>query len=300
MQKIIGGAVPYREGVFKVPFQGGNYLLLTNARSALYALHQLLQPKTTWLPSYICRSVIHPSYNVKFYHVNEKLESFIDGPDDDDLVLVVDYFGWQAKIPSKGIVVEDAAQAFFTPKRADYVIYSPSKCLGSPDGGILWAKTQGLTVELQDAPREWTDAAREGRRSERSDWFAMTQVAKKRSPTGLYRMCYENCLTYEDEWPSIYIRNYNHLQSRLSHLSLMGELPVGVVPSGFPIVTDNRDDMRKKLFDNEIYPPVHWDISGVIPDSFVESHRLSKRIMTLPCDYRYGLDDMERMIRVLC
>jgi len=57
----------------------------------------------------------------------------------------------------------------------------------------------------------------------------------------------------------------------------------------------NRDRLRQILFDQEIYPPVHWPIQDVVSEKFIESHRLSAEIMTLPCDQRYDIRDMERM-----
>lgn len=57
--------------------------------------------------------------------------------------------------------------------------------------------------------------------------------------------------------------------------------------------------MRNKLFSHEIYPPIHWAIDGVVPYEFKGSHELSSKIMTLPCDARYDIEDMERMVAVL-
>ena len=54
--------------------------------------------------------------------------------------------------------------------------------------------------------------------------------------------------------------------------------------------------MREKLFKQEIYPPIHWRLAGAVPESFVASHRLAADILTLPCDQRYALADMERMV----
>ena len=48
-----------------------------------------------------------------------------------------------------------------------------------------------------------------------------------------------------------------------------------------------------------IYPPIHWSLSGLVPDTFVESHRLSLETMSLPCDPRYDERDMDRMIEAI-
>jgi hypothetical protein len=43
----------------------------------------------------------------------------------------------------------------------------------------------------------------------------------------------------------------------------------------------------------------HPDIDGVVPDEYIESHQLALQVMTLPCDGRYDIADMERMVAVL-
>jgi len=53
------------------------------------------------------------------------------------------------------------------------------------------------------------------------------------------------------------------------------------------------------LFDDNIYPPIHWNIDNIVPDEFEESHVLSHHIMTLPCDQRYGKNDMKRMAEIV-
>ena len=64
---------------------------------------------------------------------------------------------------------------------------------------------------------------------------------------------------------------------------------------GFPIRHPDRDRIREALFVEGIYPPVHWDLRGSVPEDFAESHRLAGHILTLLCDQRYGRGDMERM-----
>ncbi|HOX77114.1 MAG TPA: hypothetical protein PLW31_03665 [Bacteroidales bacterium] len=55
------------------------------------------------------------------------------------------------------------------------------------------------------------------------------------------------------------------------------------VPLGFVIVVPERDLLRKKLFLENVYPPVHWILSDEIDDQlFSESIALSKSILTFP------------------
>ena len=85
----------------------------------------------------------------------------------------------------------------------------------------------------------------------------------------------------------------------LGKLALRPQLSADVVPLGFPVRLGNRDVVREALQDVRIYPPVHWPLQGVVPESFKASHVLSSEILTLPCDQRYGADEMEQMADVV-
>jgi hypothetical protein len=60
-----------------------------------------------------------------------------------------------------------------------------------------------------------------------------------------------------------------------------------------------RDAMREALIAKEIYPPVHWDIARVIPETFVYEQDLSSKILSIPVDQRYGKKDMSAVVTVL-
>ena len=94
-------------------------------------------------------------------------------------------------------------------------------------------------------------------------------------------------------------RNYEYLLSELGKLAIFPNLPRDVVPLGFPIRVRNRDRVRRSLFNERIYPAVHWEIVDLVPAEFISSHRLAREIMTLPSDQRYGRDDMKRMVAKL-
>ena len=91
--------------------------------------------------------------------------------------------------------------------------------------------------------------------------------------------------------------NYLRLLEMLDNVEdvrpLFPVLPDDVYPLGFPVVEDCRDELRTYLAQNSIYCPIHWALPGDIPaDEFPESHALSQRILTIPCDQRYTASDM--------
>jgi len=71
------------------------------------------------------------------------------------------------------------------------------------------------------------------------------------------------------------------------------------VPLGFPIRVRNREALRRRFLEHGICPAIHWPLEGFVPAGFVESHRLAADMLTLPCDQRYGDDDMARLAELV-
>ncbi len=57
------------------------------------------------------------------------------------------------------------------------------------------------------------------------------------------------------------------------------------------IQIQNRDALRKELFDNAIFPPIHWLDS--------RNDELSKTLLSLPIDQRYNENDLKRIVTVI-
>lgn len=249
-----------------------------------------------------------------------------------DLVILIAYFGFPcdeavcAQVKQQGAwVLADASQALLSTKigqSADFVLYSPRKFLGVPDGGILqinhpagwpdlslqappadwWLKTFTAAILRRDfdgAPPRFP-AGQGGKRQ----WLRLYQEAEREAPTGPYAMTElsRSLLLHYFDYPAIAaqrIANYRFLSTHLSEIALYPQLAPGVVPLGFPIRLRDQDRVRQLLFARAIYPPVHWPLAGWVPSEFTDSHRLSTEIMTLPCDQRYALADMESILQAL-
>ena len=64
-------------------------------------------------------------------------------------------------------------------------------------------------------------------------------------------------------------------------------------PLFVPVLLPNRDEVKAHLTKNEIYCPVHWPKPKGC-DSNIYDLELS-----LICDQRYGIEDMERIVSVI-
>lgn len=312
------------------PFFTERSLFLVNARSGIRTVVEMLSPARAWLPSYLCACILEAikgtEVKINFYEVDDKLQpvsrEWVDHVQRGDLVLVIDFFGFpfdndcMRGARERGAwVLEDACQALLTDMvgvAADFVLFSPRKFLGVPDGGILTFKTEHHfeSIRLQQPPAKWwlkawfaTILRREfdlhgmSRR-----WFELFQETEAEAPVGPYAMSELSRLLLKKgvSYPTVAQRrvdNYRTLEKALASLALFPSLPAGVVPLGFPIRVKKRDALRQKLFDQQIYPPVHWSLQGLVPREFERSHLLSAEIMTLPCDQRYDEADMNRIAR---
>lgn len=334
--KIIGGMFGLEEPAIASasppPFLSEQSLFFVNARSAIRFLVERLCPPIVWLPSYLCPAILDATEptrtKISFYAIGADLAQQSDGWLDrlgkGDLVVVIDFFGFPhdeastRRAQERGAwVLEDACQALLSERvgaAADFVVFSPRKFVGVPDGGILnFRRDHDLkSINLEEPPPEWwlkawwaTILRREfdlhgGSR----DWFRLFQQVEADPPIGMYamselsRLLVTTGICYADV-AQRRIKNYNLLLNTIGDLALFPSLPADVVPLGFPIRARNRDSLQEKLFAGQIYPPVHWPIAGVVPPEFEQSHQLSSEILTLPCDQRYGEADMERMASII-
>lgn len=311
------------------PFLSDKDLLLVNARSGLSLVAELLQPSKIWMPSFLCDVMLKAvqNFDVQFYEVDRNLHilpDWLKNIQRGELVILIDYFGFPFDLSlarhikeSGAWILEDASQALLSStagKYSDFVLFSPRKFIGIPDGGILRNQTtlNLSSIQLRKAPTEWWLKAMRGatlRREfdlhgENRKWFQLFREADEEAPIGAYAMSDLSRILLENSFDYPFIiknraANYRVLNSYLNKFAIFPDLPQGIVPLGYPIHLSNRDHVRQVLFDNNIYPPVHWPIADIIPKVFTDSHHLASTIMTLVCDQRYVQADMERTAKIV-
>lgn len=335
--QIIGGMfglgeVPSNSNGCTPPFLKGREIFLANGRCGIWLLIELLSPLQVWMPSYLCGGMLpavdRSAADVRFYEVGYDLtlpsQEWLGDVRPGDLVVLIDYFGFPCdsscatRAKEQGAwVLEDAAQALLTAsvgRVSDFVVFSPRKFVGVPDGGILALdrKLEFPCVELSPPPAAWwLKAFYAGVLRREFDlyggeryWFELFQETEPAGPIGVYAMSEltEMLLQHSFDYAAIARQrrdNYAFLAQELADVALFPNLAADVVPLGFPIRVRGRNKLRQALFDHQIYPAVHWPIQGVVPDRFGDSHKLADEIMTLPCDHRYGQQDMERMVGII-
>jgi len=329
---IVGGMFGLQttpdEDIQYPPFLIDNHLLLVNARSSIWYLTESLKPKHVWCPSYLCHTITDAIKKtnsiIRFYEVDDHLSipsnDWIDQVVNGDIVIFINYFGFPIEnkvlLDTKDAgawIVLDSSQTLFpsnTEDVIDFTIYSPRKFIGIVDGGIICqhCDLDLNKIELKQPPESWWISAFQASilRKEfdllggNRKWFELFQETERDSPLGAFEMSDLSRVLMINHFnygriSSKRRENYKYLANKLGNFALYPQLPENVVPLGFPIKNSERDVIREFLFTQEIYPPIHWNINGQVPDKFKKSHKLSKEIMTIPCDQRYDTATMDRI-----
>lgn len=309
-------------------FLESHRLALVNGRSCIKLLVDRISPKQVWLPSYLAPSMLEAVDErrtaVHFYPMTYDLavasEEWLREVDTGDLVVLIDYFGFPCdrtcaeRARERGaLILEDASQALLSEhvgSSADFVLYSPRKLLGVPDGGILVLQCDMELgeISLEPPPASWwltaLNAAVRRREFDRHGgdrrWFDLYKEVEDRQPLGPFAMSDFSMTLMRhgfdySEIASRRRRNYTRLCEHLQDIALFPQLPASVVPLGFPVRLADRAHVQRELFQRDIYPPVHWSLPPRVADAFTASRRLAGHMLTLPCDQRYDVDDMDSM-----
>lgn len=331
MKRPVGGFLPLRLPAGTPPVisllaewvgPDTQHWMLHNGRSALHALWQADKPRRIWLPAYVCSEVassVPASGDLRYFPLDNALQPRIDflsaNVQEGDHILAVDYFGRPANPEFVALVharpdvgwVEDRAHALDPgePSWGDWVLYSPRKLVGVPDGGILVAARKPLppltTTPLSDFSFALPAFERfEDRGEERNEqWYASYQREERAMKVGnqvMSRMALDvlNSVDVKDD-STRRRRNYEVLRNRLAEWSFFAEPGIGFAPLGFPIRVKNAAMLAKGLSERHIFAARHWATLPSDPRTFAAEHRLANELLTLPIDYRYGEPDMHRV-----
>ncbi len=256
------------------------------------------------------------------------------------ILLYIPYFGFPLELPQdviksanpQTIVVEDSTHAFLSspdqlPAHADIRFASLTKMLPVPNGAVTsWA--DHLSLDLTP-PGMRLSLGYLGALSSRclggvlkALWLRFPWLFPKR----MFRLLFFWSAALLDSYPkpasmasiskhifeSIDLRevvtsrrrNFQYLLAWLedtNHIRIMyRSLPEGICPLGFPILTENRDGLRRHLISHRVYPPIHWEFPEIISrEEFHEAWSISNHILTIPIDQRYSEEDMARIVDLI-
>lgn len=95
--------------------------------------------------------------------------------------------------------------------------------------------------------------------------------------------------------------NAAYIHENLKGLKFVYELKEGAIPLFVPVLfetKEQRDTVRRKLIEQQIYCPVHWPQPALIPADYKVNDIVSREL-SLICDQRYGINEIKREIETI-
>ena len=306
----------------------------SSGRSALY--HILLDVKKRnniskiLLPDYLCSSVViaaeKADVEVVFYPLNDKLEldekHFANLYEEKCAVLLINYFGLQnlqkqvayvRSLDKDAIIIEDDVQGFYEFQKeligVDYKFTSLRKTFACPDGGLI--KTENLLPEVNTVNKfhqyklagsilkslrkpEYYDDAVYLSMFEKGESMIDDEIAEGMSDMAV------DIITKTDIDRLAYIRRRNakFICDGLESLGLNTILPVteDKIPLFVPIYLEDRNKVRKYMFQHNCFCPVHWPLEGM---NVKKGAEMAEHELSIIVDQRYTNADMEYILDLI-
>lgn len=305
----------------------------SSGRAALYQILKYLKQEkgvtSVFLPDYLCSSILVPIQKLgleySFYPIDEQLEleekRFVELYRKNAAVLLINYYGLQdlcgqikaiRSIDEKAIIIEDDVQAYYEFKKpldeVDFKFTSLRKTFAVPDGGLVKTKHNLPKVESPNMFGQYKAAAallKSMREGNFNDNIYLEMFEKGESLIDDELECgmsliAEKLYSYVDE-ERVKVRRLNnaaYLIERLNQLGIKPLLPLidKHVPLFIPIILKNRNDVRKAMFKEEIFCPVHWPLEGM---DLKRGKVMAETELSLIVDQRYGRNDMDKILNLL-
>lgn len=315
--------------------RGGCYAL--SGRTAIDLILQDIvktrQVRSVYMPAWGCDSMIAPflahGTQISFYDVsfNECLKCHTDGSEHTYIFYVTNYFGYENTLPVEtvikfreqgSIILYDRTHSFLLENDpylalADYSFASIRKWMGVVGGAVV----KGVS-DCQLKQCHYLTPKETAMRMKKSFIEGDTSIDKQTflnlySEFGHhltedyqnYEMDDLSYTIYKTEDLSAMRRkrreNAKYLHENLKGVRFIGNLSNNAVPLFVPIffeTTEQRNAVRKKLIEAQIYCTIHWPKPTLIPADF-EANKIYDTELSLICDQRYDLIDMERMVTLI-
>jgi hypothetical protein len=311
MEREIGGYLELERNTGSLLHEGA--LALNSGRTALAYLIEQRQIRRIALPRYLCDVVrdvcLAHGTQIRWYPVGMDLLPPELPLAEDEWLYVVNYYGQldektlgalAAKTPR---LIVDHAQAYFAPPvpGADN-LYTCRKFLGVPDGAFLYTDAPRRELERDVSygrmdfilGRFEAGASAFYRRASENN-----EVFSSQPPMQMSRLT-ENLLRGLDYTRIRQVReeNFALLSASLDSANLLKLRPVPG-PFAYTFLIENGAALRKKLIEHKIYVPTLWpNVTAEAPSGSPERF-LAENILPLPCDQRYGAEEMTYLLEVL-
>lgn len=296
-----------------------NALRFQSARAAFLALLNAGRPQRIWMPWYNCETMLEPpcmaGIPVRRYRINRQLEiaeEFELG--ENDWLLCVNYFGICddliekiiARFPRERVIVDNSQALFSPPLDCLATLYSPRKFFGIPDGGYLITDLSVTEPDEQDhgsIQRFEPLLTRIDRGAEAGYEGIRAARATLRGQTPRRMSALTQHLLAHIDYSSASVRRKHNFARYQERLGAVNQFSLSEQITNAPLCYpfwNSRTDLQAKLAAKRIFAAKYWPnvrgSSGTIDDL---EYRLANECLALPCDQRYGDDEIDLVVAEL-
>ena len=310
MHKEIGGYLELER--FSGPMLHEKALALSSGRACLSYLIEQRGIRKIALPDFNCDVVeavcrAH-ELDIRFYPVGADLRPKTLQTEENEWFYLVNFYGQLPADELQSIaervprLIVDNAQAYFDlPLKGVDTLYTCRKFLGVPDGGFVY--TDAPERELPaDESRERMGFVLGRFERPAGEYFAAAAKNNDELSMEPKRMSAltENLLHAVDyeRVKRIRTENFRRLHEGLGGQNLLNlRLTEGAY--AYPLMLPEGQTIRRKLIEQKIFVPMLWPNVPEQQPAESDACRLAREILPLPCDQRYGAEEMDFIIRAV-
>lgn len=305
-----GKGFPHPEGI-----------LLNTGRNALeYILRSIGDVKGIYLPYYTCEVVLEPLKKLHipwvFYHINSDFEIADDiKPKKGEYIIANNYFGikdsYIQKLAEKygDYLIVDCAQALFAkPIPGIKSFYSIRKFVGVADGGVAYLGNEddkGVEVDGVECTADHDKHLFTRKQFGAEAGFAEFQENEKKLDNQPVRWlsCTTRRILDNIDFDNVVEKrrvNFQYLHNSLSEKNFIALPPTDAFdcPIAYPLVLKGKREVRRELIYNKVFVAKYWPNVHQI-NTFQTEFDFATNLIPLPCDQRYGLEELNRVISII-
>lgn len=310
MHKEIGGYLELER--FSGLMLHEHALHLESGRACLSYLIEQRGIRKLLLPDFVC-DVVEDACQahdvmVRRYRIDANLRPETISPEKDEWVYLINYYGqlgqpelleWTHRFPH--VIVDNAHAYFDDPLPGIDTIYTCRKFFGVPDGALLYTDAPEKPLPASESRERMTFVLGRFERPA-GEFFAEAAENNETLPLQPRAMSAltENLLHAIDygRVRSARTANFRQLHNALSGINQLSVHPVEGAYA-YPLMLPEGARLRRMLIERRIFVPTLWP--NVLRDQAEEStaRMLAAQILPLPCDQRYGPEDMASIIEAV-
>lgn len=293
---------------------------LNTGRAAIWHAFRVTESKAIWIPYYQCETVREflekKGAVVKYYHQDKNWEPTDLKPEEDEAVLLVNYYGIMSQERMKALasayknVIIDNCQGFFCrPIEGAMNVYSARKFVGVADGAYVIGKNAHLYLEeyeqgyssdtagflLMRVEYGCSGKGYEARtineeRVDTEDIMKMSKLTHAMLDGADYeynRMKREENFAYAHKL----LEDLNQIDPMLYHDD-------ATIPMVYPLVIED-DELLGRLLAAKHFQGHWWKyVTEELPENTYE-HWLSRYVIPITIDQRYGREELDYLNKVI-